>query len=43
MPLLDHLEPDRARYLAAFAYLLGSVAHRRYQPGLSREKLIPRE
>jgi uncharacterized tellurite resistance protein B-like protein len=24
---LDHLEPDRARYIAAFAYLLGRVAH----------------
>ena len=24
---LEHLEPDRARYLAAFAYLLGRVAH----------------
>lgn len=24
---LDHLEADRARYLAAFAYLLGRVAH----------------
>jgi uncharacterized tellurite resistance protein B-like protein len=24
---LDHLEPDRGRYLAAFAYLLGRVAH----------------
>ena len=24
---LDHLEPDRARYLATFAYLLGRVAH----------------
>lgn len=24
---LDHLEPSRARYLAAFAYLLGRVAH----------------
>jgi uncharacterized tellurite resistance protein B-like protein len=24
---LDHLEPDRARYLAAFAYLLGRVAY----------------
>jgi uncharacterized tellurite resistance protein B-like protein len=24
---LDHLAPDRARYLAAFAYLLGRVAH----------------
>ena len=24
---LDHLEPDRARTLAAFAYLLGRVAH----------------
>jgi uncharacterized tellurite resistance protein B-like protein len=23
---LDHLDPDRARYLAAFAYLLGRVA-----------------
>ena len=23
---LDHLEPDRARYLSAFAYLLGRVA-----------------
>jgi uncharacterized tellurite resistance protein B-like protein len=24
---LDHLQPERARYLAAFAYLLGRVAH----------------
>lgn len=24
---LDHLEPERARHLAAFAYLLGRVAH----------------
>jgi uncharacterized tellurite resistance protein B-like protein len=24
---LDHLEPEQARYLAAFAYLLGRVAH----------------
>jgi uncharacterized tellurite resistance protein B-like protein len=24
---LDHLEPDRARFLSAFAYLLGRVAH----------------
>ena len=24
---LDHLEPNRARYLAAFAYLLGRVAY----------------
>ena len=24
---LDHLEPDRARHLARFAYLLGRVAH----------------
>src|SRR5688572_25347576 len=24
---LDHLEPHRARYLGAFAYLLGRVAH----------------
>lgn len=24
---VDHLDPDRARYLAAFAYLLGRVAH----------------
>jgi uncharacterized tellurite resistance protein B-like protein len=24
---LDNLEPDRARYLAAFAYLLGRIAH----------------
>ena len=24
---LDHLEPDRARFLAAFAFLLGRVAH----------------
>ena len=24
---LDHLEPARARYLAAFAYLLGRMAH----------------
>jgi uncharacterized tellurite resistance protein B-like protein len=27
LEVLDHLEPDRARYLAAFAYLLGRVAH----------------
>jgi len=24
---LDHLEPEHARYLAAFAYLLGRIAH----------------
>jgi uncharacterized tellurite resistance protein B-like protein len=24
---LDHLEPDRARFLAAFAFILGRVAH----------------
>jgi len=24
---LDHLEPDRAKFLGAFAYLLGRVAH----------------
>ena len=24
---LDHLEPERARYLSAFAYLVGRVAH----------------
>jgi uncharacterized tellurite resistance protein B-like protein len=24
---LDHLDPERARYLGAFAYLLGRVAH----------------
>lgn len=24
---LDHMEPDRARYLARFAYVLGRVAH----------------
>src|SRR5688500_7913698 len=24
---LDHLDPDRARYLGAFAYLLGRIAH----------------
>ena len=24
---LDHLEPEQARYLAAFAYLLGRIAH----------------
>ena len=24
---LEHLEPDRARYLARFAYVLGRVAH----------------
>ncbi len=24
---LDHMEPERARFLAAFAYLLGRVAH----------------
>jgi uncharacterized tellurite resistance protein B-like protein len=31
---LDHLEPERARYLAAFAYLLGRVAYadRRVSP-----------
>lgn len=27
LAVLDHLEPERARYLAAFAYLLGRVAH----------------
>jgi uncharacterized tellurite resistance protein B-like protein len=27
LEVLDHLEPDRARHLAAFAYLLGRVAH----------------
>ena len=27
LDVLDHLEPDHARYLAAFAYLLGRVAH----------------
>jgi uncharacterized tellurite resistance protein B-like protein len=32
---LDQLEPDRARYLARFAYLLGRVAHadRHVSPG----------
>jgi uncharacterized tellurite resistance protein B-like protein len=24
---LDHLEPERARFLAAFAYILGRIAH----------------
>lgn len=24
---LDHLQPERAKYLAAFAYLLGRIAH----------------
>lgn len=24
---LDHLEPERAKYLAAFAYLMGRIAH----------------
>ena len=24
---LDHLEPDRAKYLASFAYLMGRIAH----------------
>lgn len=24
---LDHLEPEKARYLAAFSYLLGRIAH----------------
>ena len=24
---LDSLEPDRARYLAAFSYVLGRIAH----------------
>jgi uncharacterized tellurite resistance protein B-like protein len=24
---LDHMEPERAKYLAAFAYLLGRIAH----------------
>jgi uncharacterized tellurite resistance protein B-like protein len=27
LEVLDHLEPNRARYLGAFAYLLGRVAH----------------
>jgi len=36
---LDHLEPDRARYLAAFAYLLGRVAHADQQvsPDIAKE------
>ncbi len=33
---LDHLEPERARYLAAFAYLLGRVAHA--EQGVSPEE-----
>jgi uncharacterized tellurite resistance protein B-like protein len=35
---LDNLEPDRARYLASFAYLLGRVAHadRNVSPGETR-------
>lgn len=35
---LDHLEPARARYLAAFAYLLGRVAHadQHVSPGETR-------
>jgi uncharacterized tellurite resistance protein B-like protein len=35
---LDHLEPDRARYLGAFAYLLGRVAHadQHVSPGETR-------
>ncbi len=41
---LDHLEPDRARCLAAFAYLLGRVAHADHQvsPGETRamEELV---
>jgi uncharacterized tellurite resistance protein B-like protein len=41
---LDHLEPDRARKLAAFAYLLGRVAHadQHVSPGETRvmERLV---
>ena len=35
---LDHLDPERARYLAAFAYLLGRVAHadQNVSPGETR-------
>src|SRR4029450_11626017 len=35
---LDHLEPERARFLAAFAYILGRVAHadRRVSPEETR-------
>jgi uncharacterized tellurite resistance protein B-like protein len=36
---LEHLEPDRARHLARFAYLLGRVAHadRHVSPDETRE------
>ena len=44
---LDRLEPDRARYLARFAYLLGRVAHadQHVSPDETRmmETLIERE
>jgi hypothetical protein len=41
---LDHLEPDRARYLSAFAYLLGRVAHAdRHVFGGTGDFLVARE
>jgi uncharacterized tellurite resistance protein B-like protein len=44
---LDRLEPDRARHLARFAYLLGRVAHadQHVSPGETRlmEQLVARE
>jgi uncharacterized tellurite resistance protein B-like protein len=44
---LDRLEPDRARHLARFAYLLGRVAHadRRVSPGETQamERLVSQE
>ena len=50
---LDRLEPERARYLAAFAYLLGRIAHadqhvsaeetRAMEDHVAQEGGIPRE
>jgi uncharacterized tellurite resistance protein B-like protein len=37
---LDRLEPERAKYLARFAYLLGRVAHADQQVGAEETKLM---
>jgi uncharacterized tellurite resistance protein B-like protein len=37
---LDHLDPDRARYLAGFAYLLGRVAHADQHVSLEETKTM---
>jgi uncharacterized tellurite resistance protein B-like protein len=39
---LDHLEPARARFLAAFAYLLGRVAHADQQVSAEETRAMER-